>query len=105
MLAGERCRHELVEIMACARGPARAVMEGMRWVLMLSLMVGCAAGAEMRPRGKRNSLRIETLEKRMAAMEAEMHDLAVANRRLVQLLEEAKHPPPVPTAEPTSGMP
>jgi hypothetical protein len=54
----------------------------------------------MRPRGKRNSLRIETLEKRMAAMENEMHELAVTNQRLVHMLEE-KHPaapPPEPTA-------
>jgi hypothetical protein len=57
----------------------------------------------MRPRGKRNSLRIETLEKRMAAMENEMHELALANQRLVQLLAE-KHPA-APPPEPTSPSP
>lgn len=80
-------------------------MGGMRWVLMVCLMMGCATGAEMRPRGKRNSLRIETLEKRMAAMEAEMQQLAATNRRLVLMLEQATQPPPAPVVEPTSGTP
>ena len=47
----------------------------MRWVLMLSLLMGCATGAEMRPRGKRNSLKIETLEKRIEQLEKRIEQL------------------------------
>jgi len=48
--------------------------------------MGCAAGAEMRPRGKRNSVKIEALEKRIATLEVqiatmskEMHALYEVN--------------------------
>lgn len=41
-------------------------------MVLLCLVVGCAAGAEMRPRGKRNSLRIEVLEKRIAGVEGRL---------------------------------
>jgi hypothetical protein len=43
------------------------------------------------------------LEKRMAAMENEMHELALANQRLVQLLAEKR--PAAPPPEPTSPSP
>ncbi len=42
----------------------------MRWMVGLCLVsVGCAAGAEMRPRGRRNAVRIDALEKRIAVLE------------------------------------
>jgi protein-disulfide isomerase len=42
----------------------------MRWLPLVCLVgVGCASGAEMRPRGKRNSVKIAKLEERMTALE------------------------------------
>jgi hypothetical protein len=41
----------------------------MRWVMVLCLVVGCAENAGMRPRGLRNSVRIESLERRIAKTE------------------------------------
>jgi protein-disulfide isomerase len=43
-------------------------MRGMAVVCLVTM--GCAAGAEMRPRGRRNAVRIDALEKRVAALEA-----------------------------------
>ena len=45
----------------------------MRWMLVVGvvcLVIGaCGSGAEMRPRGRRNSLRIDALDDRISAIE------------------------------------
>lgn len=43
--------------------------------------MGCAAGAEMRPRGKRNAVRIDKLERRVAAVEGRTPGAAPAAHR------------------------
>jgi hypothetical protein len=80
----------------------------MRWILMCCLVAGCAAGADMRPRGKRNSLRIETLEKKMEELQIEMRRQLAENRRLLALIAEkveqlpAPQPAPDPAPAPTT---
>jgi hypothetical protein len=42
------------------------------WVMVLCVMGGCAENAGMRPRGLRNSVRIESLERRIAQTEQKL---------------------------------
>jgi hypothetical protein len=75
-------------------------MGDMRWMLVLCVVAGCAAGAEMRPRGKRNSLRIEKLEKRMGELEQEMQLQLAENRRLLAFIKERAEALPQPQPPP-----
>lgn len=42
------------------------------WVMVLCVMAGCAESTGMRPRGLRNSVRIESLERRIATTEGKL---------------------------------
>lgn len=61
-------------------------------VALCVLGIGCAAGAEMRPRGKRNSVKIEALEKRIATLEQQIATMS----KEMHALFEANHPKPAP---------
>ncbi|GEM_PF-5601770 len=56
------------------------------------MAIGCAAGAEMRPRGKRNSVRIEALEKRIVTLEQQIATMS----KEMHALYEANQPKPAP---------
>lgn len=56
------------------------------------MAIGCAAGAEMRPRGKRNSVKIEALEKRIANLEAQIATMS----KEMHALYEVNKPKPAP---------
>lgn len=55
----------------------------MRWIAVgLVLVMGCAAGAEMRPRGRRNAVRIDALEKQIASQPSDARTKALEEKVL-----------------------
>ena len=93
----------------------------MRWIAVVWLVVGCASGAEMGPRGRRNSVEIANLDARIATLEGKAPDSDAARveqleRRvadLESLLRElrtkldqlAAAPPPPPAFAPSPPPP
>lgn len=88
----------------------------MRWIAVgLVLVMGCAAGAEMRPRGRRNAVRIDALEKQIASqssdartkeLEAEVHALETRVRALeVQLYRLSQQPVTAAPTTPSAPVP
>lgn len=57
------------------------------------MAIGCAAGAEMRPRGKRNSIRIEALENRIVSLEEQITKLSDEIRALRNRNDTSENPP------------